>query len=1470
MFCFLRQASGQEVDLGELMKRKDLTLSEIKAIAENHFKVAGKGKGTGFKVFQRWLYEQKFHLDDNGYIKNPEKEFLAYQVAKRSLTENNQGERTFLNWTELGPQTWQATSGQTPGIGRLTSIAIHPSNETVIYVSSPGGGIWKSTNAGATWSPLIDLVNSAWMDVYNLCITPNNQNVIYAGITYGGVIKSNNSGMTWTAAGNGPYDVRKIIVHPSNASIVLLIASNGVWRSTNAGNSWTLVNSTINGNDIEFKANDPNIVLASFNSNMILRSTNNGVNWTSVSLTGTGRTMIGVSPANSNIIYAVQANGSVFGNFYKSTDAGVTFTSIITGSSANGTNFFGYEANGTGTTGQAWYDMAICVNPTNINEVHIAGIICWKSMNQGASFTAETEWYYPNSTGYNHADIHSLEFINSTLYSGSDGGIYKSTNNGDDWTDLSAGLGIRQFYRIACAKTNANIIVGGAQDNGTTYRQNTGNWIEWLGGDGTDAIISPSNANIVIGSSQNGSIYKTTNAGTSYINLTKPSNGNWVTPLVMHPTSQDTIYGGWTGIYRSDNGGTNWNIISGNTIVDMLECLAIAPSNTKFIYGSVEATIYRTSNGGATWSSITAPGNVTSIFISPNNPQKVWITTSNTSNNVLVSTNMGSSWTNISTGLPSIPARSIVVDNTPNEGVYVGMNIGVYYKDNINPAWIIHGNGLPLVEINEVELQLSSKKVRVATYGRGIWESNMQVPSSVYAGSDVTINCSTPSTTLTAFGGTSYIWNTGETTASITVSPILTTIYTVTATMSGGNITSDTVIVTVNKTVPIANAGMDVTVTCQNPSTTLTATGGGSYLWSNNATTANNSVNPIVTTIYSVTVTGNNGCTVSDEVLVTVYKIIPTANAGSDITILTNSSATLNATGGINFLWSNGATSASIIVSPTTTTTYVVTVTNASGCTALDAVIVTVIPICVVLSFSNAAINENKFRVSLRANSCFASFGMGTNNLRINYNKMALSNPIVVSEVFPSPDFSTTTTSGSVTSNGILSISTTYTGIANANNLPITTAGTDLVNLEFDIINSSLTTGLSWRISGSNPKVSIIDDDKITNINNITGTNLDASLQGINAGDDITLNCVKPSGTLTATGGLNYIWSTGETTASITVSPIITTAYSVSATNNNITAFDKVIVSADKAPPIADAGADITLNCPNLSTVLNASGGQSYFWSSGQTTSNIAIYTSETKVYSVTVTAANQCTATDNVVVTIAPCLLKLSAKVYLNNLNTSTLVMDNYLTTLASFPLTDPYSNSPLNTNFIHVNNYTIATISPTLLNTIGNDAIIDWVFLELRTGQSGSTSVAFTKAALLQRDGDIVSTDGISPVTFNGIPAGSFYITVRHRNNLGFRTANPFYLSNTTTFLDFTNNSVPLFGSDPLVSLSPALYVMNSGDSTSDGSIDAFDSISWESENGLFDNYLNKSDYNQDGSIDAFDSILWELNNGKFQVLD
>lgn len=233
--------------------------------------------------------------------------------------------------------------------------------------------------------------------------------------------------------------------------------------------------------------------------------------------------------------------------------------------------------------------------------------------------------------------------------------------------------------------------------------------------------------------------------------------------------------------------------------------------------------------------------------------------------------------------------------------------------------------------------------------------------------------------------------------------------------------------------------------------------------------------------------------------------------------------------------------------------------------------------------------------------------------------------------------------------------------------------------------------------------------------------------------------------------------------------------------------------------------------------------------------------------------------------------VLSLQGKAYLANVDTTTGLMNNYLATLGNFPLSDPYSTSAFNTNFVHVNSSATATTTATVLATTGANAIVDWVFLELRTGTSGSTSVAQTKAALIQADGDIVGMDGVSPVTFSGNP-GSFYVTVRHRNHLGFRTENLIALSNTPTALDFTNGSVTLHGAYPvtLVGTVSPKQVMNGGDSNSDGSVDAFDTIQWEIQNGLFDDYSLNADYNMDGSVDAFDTIIWEVQNGKYQELD
>ncbi len=233
----------------------------------------------------------------------------------------------------------------------------------------------------------------------------------------------------------------------------------------------------------------------------------------------------------------------------------------------------------------------------------------------------------------------------------------------------------------------------------------------------------------------------------------------------------------------------------------------------------------------------------------------------------------------------------------------------------------------------------------------------------------------------------------------------------------------------------------------------------------------------------------------------------------------------------------------------------------------------------------------------------------------------------------------------------------------------------------------------------------------------------------------------------------------------------------------------------------------------------------------------------------------------------------RLNAKVYLANFDLSSNLLDNYLVgnqSLVNFPLSDPYASNTFKNNFKHVRNPIVATTSANVLATTGNNAIVDWVFLELRQGSSGTTSVAYTKAALLQRDGDIVDTDGISAVRFTNAPAGSYYVAIRHRNHIGFRTANLVPLSNQTTILNFTNNSVAIHGSNPLYAASTTVSVMNGGDATMDGSIDSFDTIIWEQENGNFDNYWLNPDYNLDGSVDSFDTILWEVNNGKFEELE
>lgn len=743
-------SSGQQT-IFELMERTDLTLQQTEEIARRHFDTAGTGRGTGYKQYQRWLYERKFHTDENGNYISPLTDWNQYRQSLPSLTSSNPAFTEAGNWTELGPWGWNRTTSWNPGTGRLSAIAVQASNEQVIYVGSPGGGLWKTTNGGGNWLPLTDN-NASWMSIFAITIDPVDPNIIYVGTNGSGILKSTNGGATLSPAGSGPGgNVRKIMIHPTSSNIVFAAATNGIWRSTNSGASWTQVH-TGSKEDIEFKPGNPDIMYATGND--VYRSTNNGVSWTQLTaaqgITNTGRTLVSVTAANPNYVYIVQASGSLFGRLYKSTDDGANFVTTVVGSPAAGTNYFGYNTDGTGTSGQATYDMGMDVSPTNAAEVYIAGIIVFKSVNEGTSFTAITAWSLPNAIGYNHADVHGLYWVNSTLYSISDGGIYKSTNAGGDWTDLSTGLGIRQFYRIANSQTNSQVITGGAQDNGSVTRQASGTWADWLGADGMEGLVSPTNHLKIWGTSQNGALYRSTNGGNTYSGLGQPSSGQWVTPLAVHPTDDNIVYGGWTGVYKSTNSGTSWTNISSGSISSTLADLAVAPSNPNYIYASNGSLLYVTADDGATWNVRVAPATINDIAIDPANPDKIWIACNSTSNRIMVSTDAGATFTNISANLPAIVARTIAVDDNPTRGLYVGMNIGVYHKLESDANWTNFSDNLPLVAINELEIQKLAGKIRVATYGRGVWESPLasSVPVGFSFGpvTPATATCPAPNT----------------------------------------------------------------------------------------------------------------------------------------------------------------------------------------------------------------------------------------------------------------------------------------------------------------------------------------------------------------------------------------------------------------------------------------------------------------------------------------------------------------------------------------------------------------------------------------------------------------------------------------------------------------------------------------------------------------------------------------------------
>ncbi|MCA0153803.1 VPS10 domain-containing protein [Winogradskyella vincentii] len=454
-----------------------------------------------------------------------------------------------------------------------------------------------------------------------------------------------------------------------------------------------------------------------------------------------GVKMIGVSADDPSVVYVVEADGGTFGGIHKSTDSGATFTQL----SHPFQNYFGYDSNGFDNLGQAPRDMAITVNPNDVNDVHIAGINTWRSTNGGVSFSISSQWTPGGASneniGYCHADVDIMQFVgtgaNAKLFVGSDGGIFKAddptTVDASYYTDLTPGLGIRQFYRIGISQTDPVIVTGGSQDNGSSVLRADGNWYDWWGADGMEGFIDKNNTQIIYGTSQYGSFVKSTNGGNSVISVGQPdgkggqNNWNWVVPFEQDPITQNTIYCAFDQVYKSVDGGSNWTSISQN-FGDDIDELKIAPSDNNKMYLAIDGALWYTTNGGLIWSPSglnLSSGRINSIAVHPSDPDKIAAATTN-SNKVYISTNGGLTFTPIPWDLPNFSSQAVAWQDNGEDGLYVGMNYGIYYTDNdLGNTWIPFNNGLPNVRINELEINSTDNKLYAATYGRGLWRSNL-------------------------------------------------------------------------------------------------------------------------------------------------------------------------------------------------------------------------------------------------------------------------------------------------------------------------------------------------------------------------------------------------------------------------------------------------------------------------------------------------------------------------------------------------------------------------------------------------------------------------------------------------------------------------------------------------------------------------------------------------------------------------
>ena len=779
----------------EMMQDQSISLYKTQSAFEQYWAGRKRQKGDGWKVFKRWESFWENRVNSDGSFPAQGQVMEAYQQMLLGPLQSSSG-----TWTALGPVDVPTNgTGQPNGIGRVNSVTVNPTNNSILWAGTPAGGLWKSVNSGSSWTSITD--NMPTLGVSDILIDSANTSIMYMGTGDRdggdapgmGVWKSTNGGTTWTASntGMGNKTVGMLLMKPSNHNELLAATSSGVYRSTDAGANWTKTSITAHFKDIKYKPGNSSIVYATASGDFY-RSTNGGTSFTQITsgVPTTGqRLVIGVSPANSNYVYAVVGNSSGLVGVYRSTNSGLTFSTRATTP-----NLLGYNMNGADNGSQAYYDLDIAVDPSNVSIIYVGGVNIWKSTTGGTSWNITAHWIGNASVPAVHADQHALVFDGTKLYAACDGGLYYTTNGGSSWTDISDGLAISQLYKFGQSASNSNKLITGFQDNGTAIWSGPSSWSTEIGGDGMNCIIDPTTTDYMYGALYYGDIRRSTNGGTSFGTIAEngangiTESGAWVTPYTLQSNNANTMYVGYRNVWRSTNvkvaGNSNvsWTKISNFGSTSTLRVIESCLADANILYVGRGTTLFRSDNVQAaspTWATLSVSGTIHDIATDPNNSSIVYIASGN---NIYKSINKGASWVAISGNIPNVSINTLIMDTSKTDAIYVGTDLGVFYKEQGMSNWVNFSSGLPVAaEVTDVGIYYgaasSQNKLRVSTYGRGIWSSDLYAPANAPPVADFSATsqavCQGGSTAFTDLSSnipTSWAWSVSPATHSFIAS----------------------------------------------------------------------------------------------------------------------------------------------------------------------------------------------------------------------------------------------------------------------------------------------------------------------------------------------------------------------------------------------------------------------------------------------------------------------------------------------------------------------------------------------------------------------------------------------------------------------------------------------------------------------------------------------------------------------------